>query len=55
MSRKSDYEYALHAKLGWSLIGFYVAFSIFFCLVELGMVFGSREVIPGGTIAAIGR
>ena len=53
--RKSDYEYALHAKLGWSLIGFYVAFSIFFCLVELGKVFGSREVIPGGTIAAIGR
>jgi len=50
--RKSDYEYALHAKLGWSLIGFYVLFSVFFCLVELGKVFGSREVIPGGTITA---
>ena len=53
--RKSDYEYALSAKLGWSLIGFYVAFEVFFCLVELGKVFGSRQVIPGGTIAAIGR
>ena len=53
--RKSYYEYALSAKLGWSLIGFYVAFEVFFCLVELGKVFGSRQVIPGGTIAAIGR
>jgi len=34
------------------LIGFYVLFSVFFCLVELGKVFGSREVIPGGTITA---
>lgn len=46
--RKNEYELVLRTKLGWSLIVFYIGFSIFFCLVELGKVFGSREVIPNG-------
>jgi len=46
--RKNEYELVLRTKLGWSLIVFYIGFSIFFCLVELGKVFGSRDVIPNG-------